>query len=187
MSQQKHPIDQWTQQLEALLLDIASAAQKAGKRYYIGGGFAVDLTFGSISRHHEDIDFHPMEEDTPWWKDWFCSKGYIISKDPDMEEYPYAFLPTNKNHDYFADVYPVRVSTDGSIAVTHTDKYRGRRWWEGKSWNDVRRITYKGQTIMVEDYVTVLQQKEGHIKAHGGTLQEKHLHDFRRVGREPQV
>ena len=64
-------IDTWTQQLVALLLDIASTAQKAGKRHYIGGGFAVDLAFGGISRSHEDIDFHPMEEDTEWWKDWF--------------------------------------------------------------------------------------------------------------------
>jgi hypothetical protein len=109
MSQQEQEIDHWTQQLEALLLKIAHVAQEAGKRYYIGGGFAVDLTFGGLSRPHEDIDFHPMEEDTQWWKDWFTSQGYLISKDPDMNDYPYAFLPTNEKHDYFADVYPVKV------------------------------------------------------------------------------
>jgi hypothetical protein len=32
MSQQEQEIDHWTQQLEALLLKIAHAAQEAGKR-----------------------------------------------------------------------------------------------------------------------------------------------------------
>ena len=66
-------IDEWSLKLEALLLKIAEAAQKHHKRYYFGGGFAIDLTFGGLSRSHEDIDFAPMEEDTEWWKDWFNS------------------------------------------------------------------------------------------------------------------
>jgi len=187
MSQQKQVRDQWTQQLEALLLDIASTAQKAGKRYYIGGGFAVDLAFGGISCPHEDIDFAPMEEDAEWWKDWFRSKGYRISKDPDMNDYPYAFLVTNEKLEYFADVYPVRVEKDGTISVTHTPGYQGRPWWKGKSWNNVKQVGYKGQTIVVENYPSVLQQKVEHYRWHGGMPEGKHLHDFRRAGREPKI
>src|SRR5207248_781000 len=127
------------------------------------------------------------EEDTQWWKDWFRSKGYLLSKDPDMNKYPYAFLLTNEHHDYFADVYPVKVNKDGSISITHIAEFHGRRWWEGKSWNDMKQVNYKGQLITVENYETVLQQKEGHIKVHGGTLGKKHLHDFQRAGRIPQI
>ena len=179
---QEQGIDKWTQQLVALLLDIASTAQKAGKRYYIGGGFAVDLAFGGISRSHEDIDFHPMEEDTEWWKDWFRSKGYSISKDPDMNDYPYAFLPTNEKHEYFADVYPVKIEKDGTVSVTHTPGYQGRPWWKGKTWNDVKQVSYKGYTVVVENYLSVLQQKAEHYRWHGGAPEGKHLHDFRRAG-----
>jgi hypothetical protein len=74
MDKQEQKIDQWTQRLESFLLRIATTAEEAGKRYYIGGGFAVDLSFGGISRPHEDVDFHPMEEDTRWWKDWFIAQ-----------------------------------------------------------------------------------------------------------------
>ena len=175
-------IDQWTQQLEALLLDIASTAQTAKKRYYIGGGFAVDLAFGGISRPHEDIDLAPMEEDTDWWKDWFRSKGYRISKNHDMKDYPYAFLVTNEKNDYLVDVYPVRVGQDGIVSITYSTGYQGRQWWKGKSWNDVRLVTYKGQTVMVENYASVLQQKAEHYQWHGGEPEGKHLHDFRRAG-----
>lgn len=187
MSEQEQETDQWTQKLEALLLKIAHTAQEAEKRYYIGGGFAVDLTFGGISRPHEDIDFHPMEEDTQWWKDWFTSQGYIISEDPDMKDYPYAFLPTNEKHEYFADVYPVKVDKNGTISITHTPAYQGRPWWRGKSWKEVKQITYKGQKIKVENYKSVLQQKVEHYRWHGGTPEGKHLYDFHRAGIEPKI
>jgi Aminoglycoside-2''-adenylyltransferase len=55
--------------LEKLLLQVALAAQKHNKPYYFRGGIAVDLTFGGLSRPHEDLDFYPLEVDTEWWKD----------------------------------------------------------------------------------------------------------------------
>ncbi|HEY6541425.1 MAG TPA: hypothetical protein VIZ18_10825 [Ktedonobacteraceae bacterium] len=199
MSQQKQAREQWNQRLEALLLDIASTAQKAGKRYYIGGGFAIDLTFGGVSRPHGDLDFYPMEEDTQWWKDWFRSQGYIVSRDTDMENLPNAFSLVNENHDYFADVYPIAIGKNGEISMlvkedTH-EVWDGmltiqgtRGVWQGKSWNEVREVNYKGQAIAVENYKTVLMQKEEYIKLHPGeALSEKHLHDFHRAGIEPEI
>jgi hypothetical protein len=62
-----------------------------------------------------------------------------------------------------------------------------RAIWEGKSWNDIRSVAYKGQTVFIENYRTVLQQKETYIKIHGGTLSEKHLRDFERAGIKPEV
>jgi hypothetical protein len=177
-------IDHWTYQLEALLLQIAATAQENNMQYYIGGGLAVDLTFGGLSRSHEDIDFHPLEEDAQWWKHWFVSQGYIVSKDPDMQDYPYAFLLTNERHDYFADVYPVKIDLNGTISVTVANGFEGRPWWKGKSWSEVTAVNYKGQTIVVENYKSVLKQKEEQYKWHGGNITGKHLHDFRRAGVE---
>jgi hypothetical protein len=147
---QEQDRDPWTQQLEALLLDIASTAQKAGK-------------------------------------DWFRSQGYRISKDPDMNDFPSAFLLTNEKQEYFADVYPVRVEKDGTISVTHTSGYQGRPWWKGKSWNEVKQISYKGQAVVVENYPSVLQQKAEHYRWHGGKPAGKHLHDFQRAGIKPEI
>ncbi|HEV2662406.1 MAG TPA: hypothetical protein VGU68_17505, partial [Ktedonobacteraceae bacterium] len=169
-------IDHWTYQLEALLLQIAATAQENNIHYYIGGGLAIDLTFGGLSRTHEDIDFHPLEEDTQWWKDWFVSQGDIVSKDPDMQDYPYAFLLMNERHDYFADVYPVKINLNGTITVTVANGFGGRPWWKGKSWNEVIAVNYKGQKIIVESYKSVLKQKEEHYKWHGGKVTGKHLY-----------
>jgi hypothetical protein len=178
-------IDSWTYQLEALLLQIAETAQENSKQYYIGGGLAIDLTFGGLSRSHEDIDFHPLEEDTQWWKDWFIFQGYSISSDPDMQDYSHAFLVTNEHYDYFADVYPVKIDADGTISVTVTDGFAGRPWWKGKCWHEVTAVDYKGQVVIVENYLSVLQQKECHYTWHGGVITGKHLHDFHRAGKEP--
>ena len=192
-------IDQWTLQLESLLLRISEAAQKHDKQYYFGGGFAIDLTFGGLSRPHDDLDFYPMEEDTQWWRDWFRSRGYILAKDTDMEDLPNAFLLINENNEYFADVYPIAIGGKGEISMavkegTHAIwdgmlTIKGTRGiWQGKSWDEVRKVNYKGQSIAVENYKTVLTQKEEYIKIHPGeALSEKHLHDFERAGVKPPV
>lgn len=192
-------LDQKTVQLERMLLQIAETAKKCSKQYYFGGGFAIDLTFGGVSRAHGDIDFYPMEEDTQWWKDWFDSQGYIVSKDTDMENLSNAFSVLNKNNDYFADVYPVAIDHSGGISMLVREGTREvwdgiltiqgtRGIWEGKSWNDVGKVHYKGQIISVENYKTVLAQKETYIKLHPGEkLSEKHLDDFKRAGIKPQV
>jgi hypothetical protein len=175
-------VDAWTERLIALLLQIAAAAEQHGRRYFISSGLAVDLAFGGLSRAHEDIDFHPLEADTEWWKEWFVAQGYVIDHDPDMAQFPYAFLVTNAQREYLADVYPMREAADGTVEITHTGDYEGRPWWAGKSWRALRRITYRGQRIVVEPYETALAQKAGHVLWHGGMLDEKHLHDFRRAG-----
>ena len=194
----KEELNRWTALLEEILLRIAQAAQKYKKQYYFGGGIAIELTFGGFTRPHADLDFYPEEEDTAWWQDWFRSQGYITSKDTDMEPLRNAFSVINEAGDYFADVYPIAVGTDGEISMA---VYEGtesvwdgmltiqgdRAVWEGKSWHEIRSITYKGQTICIENYRTVLAQKEAYIHIHGGALSEKHLHDFQRAGIKPEV
>ncbi|SRR5258708_2943820 len=192
-------IDKKTLQLETLLLQISQIAQKNNKKYYFGGGFAIDLTFGGLSRSHEDLDFYPMAEDTNWWKDWFHSQGYIVSKDTDMENLVNAFSVLGNNNNYFADVYPVSVDNKGEISMLVKERtqevwdgmltiYGTRGLWEGKSWNEVKNVNYKGQTITVENYKTILLQKENYIKLHPGeTLSKKHLLDFKRARIKPQV
>lgn len=197
-------LDVKTLLLEDLMLRIAAAAQESHKTYYFGGGIAVDLSFGGLSRPHEDIDFYPQETDTVWWKDWFRAQGYIVSKDTDMEPLPNAFsvirdVAGSKRDTYLADVYPVAKGRKGEVSMAvreGTDKVwdgmlaiEGTRGvWPGKSWNEVREVIYNGQAIAVEDYKTVLIQKATYIKLHPGeSLSEKHLYDFSRAGIKPEV
>ncbi len=195
----KEELKRWTALLEVLFLRIAEAAQKYQKQYYFGGGIAVDLTFGGLTRPHADIDFYPREEDAVWWQEWFRSQGYVVSFDWDTTPLRNAFYVVNEINDFFADVYPIAVGANGEISM---GVYEGtecvwdsmlsvqgnRAIWEGKSWNEIRRVTYKGRTIWIENYKTVLMQKEAYIQLHPGeALSEKHLHDFRRAGIEPRV
>jgi len=195
----REELNRWTALLEALLLGIAEAAQKYQKPYYFGGGIAIDLSFGGFSRPHADLDFYPREEDTAWWQEWFRSQGYIVATDRDMAPLPNAFSVINESNDYFADVYPIAVGSNGEISMAvyeGTESVWGgmltiqgdRAVWEAKSWNEVRSVTFKGQTIWIENYKTVLMQKETNIKLHPAeALSEKHLHDFQRAGIKPEV
>lgn len=201
-------LDAKTQQLEQLLLTIAKVGQENGKQYYIGGGFAVDLAFGGLTRQHEDLDFYPREEDTNWWQDWFRTQGYTVSKDTDMEPLPNAFavlnhgatiLDADKDRNYLVDAYPIAVAADGSISMAvrpgTTAVWDGmltiqgeRGLWPGKSWSDIQHIQYKGQAIDIEHYRSVLEQKLAYIRLHPGErLAEKHLLDFERAGIQPDA
>ena len=195
----EQPIDQWTLKLEALLLHIAETAQKHYKRYYFGGGFAIDLTFGGLSRSHGDVDFYPLEEDTQWWKDWFRAQGYLPYKEKDMENLPNAFSILTQDNVYVAEIYPIAIGSNGEISMFVSDGTHDiwdelltiegtRGLWQGKSWNEVRTVNYKGQSIAVENYKTVLRQLEDYRKIHPQEAYlEKHLHDFKRAGIKPTV
>lgn len=176
MEDENQITDPWTLKLEALLVDIATAARENNKRYYFGGGFAIDLNLGKLTRAHEDLDFYPEEKDTEWWKEWFKSKGFIISKDSDMANYPNAFLLTNENNDYFADVYPVRIEKSGEISMLRKDSTHGT--WEGKSFKEVRHVDYKNTSVYVENPATVIKQKLKHASEHQAPLSEKHKLDI---------
>ena len=88
--------DPWTLELEALLLEIAAAAEEHAKPYYLGGGVALDVSLGWMTRHHEDLDFYPFAQDADWWKDWFAARGYAIVRTPGMADFPNAFAPFNE-------------------------------------------------------------------------------------------
>lgn len=118
-------------------------------------GTPTALAGGAFRRPHADLDFYPREEDTAWWQEWFRSQGYMTSKDTDMEPLCNAFSVINEANDYFADVYPISVGVNGEISMA---VYAGtesvwdgmltiqgnRAVWEGKSWNMIRSVPYKG-------------------------------------------
>lgn len=169
--------DLWTLRLEEVLIEIAKEAEKSRRKYFIGGGFALDINLGKLTRPHEDIDFHPIEEDAASWQRWFQSKGYVIGKDPDMKDYPHAFLLTNDNNDYIADVYPVKINKHGEVFLYET--HGGHSKWEGKSYLTVKRVHYKGVPIYIEDPESVLVQKIDHVTSRNIPLSDKHLHDIK--------
>lgn len=191
--------DQKTMLLESLLLRVAHTAATHNKKYYIGGGFAIDLACGGISRPHDDVDFYPLEADALWWKELFNEQEYITSVDTDMVPLLYAFLMSQQKMsatgiEALADVYPVAAGSNGDISMAvrpgTTEVWdgmlaiqNGRGIWPGKTWQIVRSIEYKGQQVSVEDCRAVLAQKEAYIRLHlGEKLGAKHIHDYRRVG-----
>ncbi len=178
-------IDEWTLRIESLILQIAEAAETAGRFYFIGGGFAIDLMYGRLTRSHEDIDFHPMEDDTAWWEHWFVNLGYVVSREPDLEKYPNAFIVRDKQSRYVADVYPVAIRENSEVSMLTKDG--DQHVWRGKTWHEVRHITYRGQSIIVENFQSVLYEKEQHARSHGGFLEQKHMHDFRLFNQKPTL
>ena len=176
--------DQKTILLEPLLLRIAHTAATHNKKYYIGGGFAIDLACGGISRPHDDVDFYPLEADASWWNEWFNEQGYITSVDTDMVPLLHVFLVSQQNvsatgTEALADVYPIAAGSSGDISMAvhpgTTEVWdgmlaiqNGRGTWPGKTWQNVRSIEYKGQQVFVEDCRAVLAQKDAYIRLHPG-------------------
>lgn len=170
-------IDKWTLDLEKLLLDIAKAANENSKKYYFGGGFSLDLLLGKLTRSHEDIDFLPLEKDTQWWRDWFESKGFILSKDPDMDKFPNVFKVTDEKDSYYVDVWPIKIGTNGEILwLTKDGSYLA---FSGHSYKETKTINYKGIPLVVEYPENIINQKIKHSKEFNIELSEKHKHDLR--------
>lgn len=172
----------WTEKLERLLLEIAKAAYENNKNYFFGGGFSIDLSLGKLSRDHEDIDFHPIETDTDWWRSWFENKGYVLSKSSDMKNTPLAFLLTDNKNSWIADVWPVNIEPDEKKSLLNI---KGEHdVWQGKNWNERKEIKYKGIPVVVENPESVLEQKINHARKMKVCLSRKHQHDFTSMGRE---
>ena len=168
--------DLWTVRLERLILEIAKTARHHKKKYFLSGGFAIDLAFGSITRSHEDIDFHPLEKDAKWWEKWFVKRGYLIKTTKDTKLFKYAFVVFDRKSNYVADVYPFTATNTGRISMV--DKNGIKRVWKGKSWKKSKGIKHKGVIITIENPRTIIFQKMHHAKEFHIKLSKKHLHDL---------
>lgn len=159
------------------MLEIAKEAGENNKEYYFSGGMSIDLALGHFTRNHEDLDFHPLDSDWEWWREWFQNNGYLLGKDPDMGNFPHTFKVTDEKDSYYADVYPVEPDRNGDITILLKDGTYDP--WDGHSWLTKESVNYKGTNIWIENPKAVIEGKLWHSKRFKEkALPPKHQHDL---------
>lgn len=170
-------MNKYTIDLVDLVVKIARTAAENQKEYFIGGGFAIDLSLGRITRDHHDIDFHPMLEDSIWWSEWFEDQGYeVIEKaDPKFTE---VFKVKDQSGKAVVDMWPFKLDK-GRLLIKHEDEYADSK----RHWKETRTVFYKSTPFKIENPERVLEQKLRHAKR-GQKLRPQDLHDLKRLGKE---
>ncbi len=178
--------DARTRLLLDLVARIAVAADEHQKRYYVGSGFAIDLSLGRLSRDHGDIDLMVDVIDAAWWRSLFASWGFDIGRDAYMAYFPNAFSVARNpkdEDDYLIEVWPMEYRGDGGLYPPHTADHPGREWWAAKRQADVKRVTFGRGSVLVEDPHAAIDQKLEHVRHHREALLPKHVHDLEQMGR----
>ncbi|MDP2874115.1 MAG: hypothetical protein Q8N84_02380 [bacterium] len=162
-----------------LAIKIAKTASDYQKDYFIGGGLAIDFSVGKITRNHHDIDFHPMLQDSLWWKRWFENQGYkVLDKvDPHFTE---VFKVKDKDDNTIVDMWPFKL-VNGKLLI----KYQGEYLDSGRYWEETRKVNFQNTIIRIENPQRVLDQKIRHAKK-GQALRPPDIHDFKLLGRNPK-
>lgn len=173
-------IDESTNKLVTLALEMARSAAASGKRYFMGGGLAIDLSLGKVSRNHHDIDFHPELEDKKWWIEWFEKHGLKVKK-IENSRFPETFKVENEAGEQVVDLWPFALK-EGVLLINREGKYVD----SGKHWHETRIVNYEGVDFRVENPQRVLEQKLRHTKE-GQPFREQDRHDFRLMGQEPGI
>ncbi|WP_421725390.1 nucleotidyltransferase domain-containing protein [Bauldia sp.] len=165
----------------AALLDVVVriAGAAADCRYLIGGGLAIALHRGAVSRDHEDIDLFVDRDDIAWWRHIFESWGHRIDRDDYMAFFPGAFVVD----DGFAEVWPMVWAPDGSIRAEPTADHPGREWWAPLNADAILTTRFRGRDIRVESPDVVIDQKLDHVRHHRERLAAKHEMDVALLGR----
>jgi len=172
-------INEYTRQLEGLVMKIARAAKENKKEYLIGGGLAIDLSLGKISRNHHDIDFHPMLDDYSWWIKWFKDRGYKVRNRRD-HKFPETWWVYNSNEEAIVDMWPFQLK-NGILLINQEGKYLDA----GRHWEETKLINYKNIDIRIENPLRVLEQKTRHV-SQGQKYRPVDIHDFKLLGKEPK-
>lgn len=170
-------IDSFTKSLFKLVLEIAKAAELNSKDYFFGGGMAIDLHFGKITRNHHDIDFHPILKDYSWWKQWFIKKGYSI-EEPASEDFPETSHVIDNEGNMLVDLWPMRLVSN-RLKIKHKGSYSDA----GRHWNEIQTVKFMGNNIKIENPERVLDQKKRHFKS-GEEFREQDKHDYELLGRK---
>ena len=77
------------------LLEWSEIANKFSKLLIVQGGYAVDLSYGKLTRNHDDLDLIVKEEDLNWFKERLIVDVYKIKvhedHNPDLSFCAYKF------------------------------------------------------------------------------------------------
>ena len=166
---------------EFLLDLLIKFVKEAGnKKYIVGGGLALDLAYGKITRPHEDLDIYPYEGDLDYWIKWFQDQGLSAVDTPDTKNHPNAFVVIDKENNYVADIYCVRFEENGEISGLWRDENGEEEYgtWDDKNHKRAHKVKFRDVEINVEYFKDVIDQKLAHEKRHNEPLTGKHLHDL---------
>lgn len=185
-----------TQLLLDTLEDIIQIGERENKKYVIAAGLGIDIEAAALrgdhhlTRDHHDIDVHPLEEDIPFWKDWFAKQGYLVSKNDEIKDPDKAFVAYSpdfifkgdpEESQYYIDVYGLYIDSDGFIHSRETGQDDP---WHMK-WDDAfKKVTWRDHTIWVMKHEVALKNKRETAKAMGNPLREKDIHDHTLFGVE---
>lgn len=190
MQSKKFIPDEKTKNIVNLMLDMVDVAEKFGKKIFVGGGLGLEIEAALgrgdsyLTRDHGDLDIHPMEEDVPFWKEWFQNKGYLIKGNDEIKDNTKAFVAFPPNFDeenwgtspqsFYADIYGIFVDKNEFIHSRESGKDDNwkKEWNEVLivcSWNKRKIIVLRHELALHNKYLTALQQ--------GKMLREKDIHD----------
>lgn len=164
-------VDDETLSLMDLAGEIAKIATKEDKKYFIGGGLAIDLSLGKISRNHHDIDFHPLLADLSWWIEWFKNYGLVVKK-IEGSEFPETFNIFDQKGEMVVDLWPMDLKK-GVLFINQGGKYVDA----GRHWEETRVCNFNGVAFRIENPQRVLEQKLRHEKQ-GQPLRDQDRHDL---------
>lgn len=163
--------------LNNLLLEIIKTSQKYGKKFFVSGGFALDIEIGKITRNHDDLDLHPMERDILCWKRWFKKKGFKIRYNIEIKDKTKAFVAHSPDSQFYVDMYGVRVSENGKLSSAESGR---RHDWAGTTWQQtVKRKTWQQKKVNILHYQGILWLKKQTAKKKKGVLRKKDWHDLK--------
>lgn len=173
-------IDDYTKDLFEILKEIAKTAEINSKKYFIGGGIAIEVFKGKIARNHHDIDFHPLLKDYTWWKDWFVKKGYTI-EEPASDDFEETCHVKDINDEDIIDMWPFKVENDICL-IKHNGKYTNGN----RHWNEIQTVAFDSVNITIENPQRVLEQKLRTAKK-AELLRPQDNHDFKIMGVDPKL
>jgi hypothetical protein len=183
-----------------LMLEIFDIAQQAGKKVVISSGLGLEIEAASrrkdnsLTRHHGDLDIHPMEEDIPFWKEWFERKGYSLYSIKGSDEVKdddrafVAYPPTYKKdretgiESFYVDVYGIMVDENGYIHSRETGEDDN---WDVKYEEAFVDCEWRGRRITVMRHQIALHNKRRYARNQGTSLRDKDLHDHELFGINP--
>ncbi len=181
--------NQKTLRILDLLEEILLSAQQAGKKVAVVGGLALELAAAAqrgdelLTRNHDDLDIAPLQEDIPFWQDWFLKKGYILGTNEEIKDPSKAFIAHSPDSTFdgkdpldcfSADFYSIGVNSDKTLYSSETGQKDN---WE-KTWDEeFTLVKWGGHLVHVmRPELAIALKKAFHKDGH--TVRDKDLHDF---------
>jgi hypothetical protein len=144
-----------------LIFEVFERAKRDNKFIFLKGGWNIDLSYGKVTREHDDIDFHYDISDYDYWKPWFERRGF-------KEEV----------RDEFYSIYSSPVGFYVDMGGFKYDPQTKKITWKHGVVSDVEDVVedkeYKGESYLgmrlgVEKYLKLKHEDFG--------TREKDLHD----------